>query len=114
MAGTKTTSGDLVNELTAINVNGRYDKIIERAKNNGYHDFKFDQNPDHPEYANCACPITQLVADLSFFPELKDLRQRVIQGEFDETPDEADKQMMRNWLKEDGEEGDALAKIIGL
>lgn len=76
----------------------KYKAIIERAAANGYHDFKYDKVPDHPEYDDCICPKSKLVDDLSEFPELSDLRKRVIHGEFDDDPDEIDHLEVRNIL----------------
>ncbi len=80
----------------------KYRAIIERAELNGYHDFKHDRIPDHPEYAECICPKMQLVMDLSKFPELADITRRVVDGEFDESPDPIDGEEMRKWLLDDG------------
>ncbi len=111
MKAKKTTSLELVQELTARNSNGKYDSIIERAKNNGYHDFKFDQNP---LYGDCICPKMELHGHLAAFPELSDIRDAVANGDYDETADEADKEMMREWLKDDGESGERMIDILGL
>ena len=92
----KSTNVDLVKELTERNTEGeekyegKYDKIIERAKENGYHDFKFDED----KYPDCICPKIDLVQDLSKFPELEDIRKGVINGDYDESPDDDDKKMM--------------------
>lgn len=109
----KTSNIHLAEELILRNTGNRYDALIERAKNNGYHDFKFDTVPGHPEYADCTCPKTQLVQDLDAFPELSDLRTRVMQGEFDDVADETDKDRMRNNLKQDGSY-EVLKDILGL
>lgn len=79
----------------------KYKAIIERAANNGYHDHKFDKIPGHPEYANTACPKMQLVQDLSFFPELNDIRSRAMDGEWDDPADGEDAEEMRGWLMDD-------------
>jgi len=84
---TKSTNKELVEELTERNTKGKYDALIERAKTNGYHDFKFDED----KYADCICPKTDLVNDLFAFPELADVRKDVINGVYDESPDEEDK-----------------------
>ena len=91
----------------------KYRAIIERAGNNGYHDFKHDKIPGHPEYGECVCPKVQLVSDLDEFPELEDIKQRVIHGEFDESSDETDQQEMRGWLIQDGAP-DALFEHLNL
>lgn len=76
----------------------KYRDIIVRALNNGYHDHKFDKIPGHPEYGKCVCPKVELFAHLSKFPELNDIRDRVVNGEFDEKPDAEDVEEMRGWL----------------
>jgi hypothetical protein len=79
----------------------KYKAIIERAANNGYHDHKFDKIPGHPEYGVTACPKMQLVSDLSAFPELNDIRQRVMDGEWDDHADAEDAEEMRGWLMDE-------------
>lgn len=79
----------------------KYKAIIERAANNGYHDHKFDKIPGHPEYADTACPKIKLVDDLSNFPELTDIRERVMDGEFDDDADKEDQEEIRGWLMDD-------------
>jgi len=79
----------------------KYQAIIERAVNNGYHDHKFDKIPGHPEYGETNCPKVQLVQDLFQYPELRDIRERVINGEFDDPADEEDAAEMRGWLMDD-------------
>jgi len=79
----------------------KYSAIITRASNNGYHDHKFHKIPGHPEYGECNCPKVQLVSDLDKFPELADIRKRVMNGEFDEPADAQDQEEMRGWLIED-------------
>lgn len=86
----KTTNVELVQELTERNTEGKYDKIIERAKDCGYHDFKMDDD----KYEDSIGPKIDLVNDLSKFPELEDIRQGVINGVYDESPDEEDKRKM--------------------
>lgn len=108
----KTTDIHLAEELILRNTGNKYDTLIARAKNKGYHDFKFCEIPEHPEYGECVCPKHQLVEDLLAFPELADIRTRVMNGEFDELADESDKESLRRILKEDGSEG--LIDILGL
>lgn len=91
----------------------KYRDIIVRAANNGYHDFKFDNIPGHPEYGNCICPKAQLVEDLSRFPELKDISRDVISGKYDEQADQLDQQHMRNMLIAD-DVPDAFFKMLNL
>lgn len=86
----KSTHIELVEELTKRNTEGKYDALIERAKNKGYHDFKFDEE----KYEDCICPKMDLAGDLSAFPELADIRNAVIGGEYDESPDDEDNAMM--------------------
>ncbi len=90
----------------------RYKAIIERAANNGYHDHKFDKIPGHPEYGDIDCPKIQLVADLALFPELSDIREAVINGEYDDPADAEDQEEMRGWLIRDGAP-DAMFKEMG-
>jgi hypothetical protein len=86
----KSSNVDLPAELAARNIDGKYDKLIERAKNNWYHDFK---NPDHVPDGKM-----QLIDDLSRFPELNDIRMAVMDGDYDDSPDAADKADMRKDL----------------
>lgn len=96
-----TTTKDLALILTERDcVN--YQHIIERASLNGYHDFKYDRIPGHPEYGDCTCPKEQLISDLSAFDELADIVQEVIDGRYDEAPDEEDRQVINDWLSKEG------------
>jgi hypothetical protein len=106
------TTKDLADILGPRNTNGKYDAIIDRAKNNGYHDHKFMKILDHPEYGECMCPKVQLITDLANFPELNDISARVMAGEFDEQADDDDIAEMRNWLICDGA-GDSLFQQMG-
>lgn len=90
----------------------KYKSIIERASLNAYHDFKFDQIPGHPEYGDTICPKIQLVEDLSRFPELNDIRKAVMDGEYDDAPDEVDDFSMRLVLIEQGTP-DAIFQLLG-
>lgn len=91
----------------------KYKHIIQRADLNGYHDFKHDKVPGHPEYADCIGPKAQLVSDLHPYPELADIMKRVMDGEFDESPDEEDTQELRqNGMDENWP--DSMFKAIGL
>lgn len=92
---------DLAIILSKRNIDHKYDAIIKRAANNGYHDFKFDTIIDHPEYGECISPKMQLVEDLSDFPELEDISEAVMGGDYDESADEKDELMMQHWLIED-------------
>ena len=86
----KSTNKELVTEMEAININGKLDKFIKQAKANFYHDYK---QPSH-----IACGKTLFMNESQNVPELKDLRNRVIDGEFDEEADENDKAEMRKDL----------------
>lgn len=90
----KSTNIELVNELIKRNTKGKYHAIIERARDKGYHDFKFDEE----KYPDCVCPKIDLVADLAKFPELEDIRKAVIDGEYDEEPDQEDHEMFANLI----------------
>jgi len=91
----------------------RYKAIIERASLNGYHDFKHDSIPGHPEYADCICPKVQLIEDLFQFPELSDIRERVIAGDFDDTADEIDNHNLSLILLDD-HAPDFMFEMVGL
>jgi len=77
--GDKTTSVDLVNILVERNRDGKYDKLINEARHNHFHDFK---SP-----LEISSPKTYLVECLSAFPELSDIIQEVINGVYDEPAD---------------------------
>lgn len=98
----KRPSKDLAEILTSRNISGKYDAIIERARNNGYHDHKFHKIPGHPEYGECDCPKIKLYQDLLQFPELQDIREQVLDGFFDDPADAEDIQEMRQDLLMDG------------
>ena len=111
---TRKTTKDIASILLQMPDPGKYQKIIDRAANNGYHDFKFDTIPDHPEYfEDCVCPKMKLVEDLNEFPELSHIRKDVIDGVYDESPDEDDNERSRAELMDDGA-GDAVFEVLGL
>jgi len=103
----KSTNKELVEELTALNVNGKYDHIIKEAMDGEYHDFKNEKY---------VCGKVQLVNELSLFPELSSIRAAVIDGKYDESPDEEDKKKMRQEIIENTspEKVDAFLKMLGL
>lgn len=107
------STSDLVRLLVSRNQNNRYDALIQRASNGGYHDFKFDTIEGHPEYGDCICPKTQLVHDLSIFPELADIRIDVMNGVYDDVADDEDVKRMQGWLIED-HANDKFFELIGL
>jgi hypothetical protein len=90
----------------------KYKALIERAALNGYHDFKHDRIPGHPEWAEDICPKMTLVDDLSQFPELSDIRDRAMNGEWDDTGDEEDAMVMRNMLMDENSPN-AMFKMLG-
>lgn len=93
MAYNKSTNKELVEDLLELDSN-KYSSIIERAKTNGYHDFKFDED----KYPDCICPKMDLAEDLSKFPELNSIRTAVINGDYDEAPDADDeKEILREF-----------------
>lgn len=100
-------------EILALRDKDKYANIINRAAVNGYHDFKFDSIPGHPEYAECNCPKMQLVDDLSKYPELSDVRNDVMNGVYDESADETDAHTMRLGLLDENT-GDSLFSTLGL
>lgn len=83
----KSTTKELVIELQALNKDGRLSNIISKASLGFYHDFKA---PEH-----VICGKTDFVNDSASFPELKELRRAVMNGDYDESPDEDDKADMR-------------------
>jgi len=99
-------------EILAARDPQKYKAIIERAAANGYHDFKHDVIPGHPEYGDTE-PKMQLIDDLNQFPELADIRERVIDGEFDDEADEEDQQRMRIELLND-DVPDVIFEQLGL
>lgn len=104
-------SKDLAGILTKLNP-VKYKDIIERAANNGYHDFKHHKIPGHPEYGECVGPKLQLATDLAQFPELSEIREQVIDGLYDESPDQDDQQEMMAILLEDNSP-DAFFRSMG-
>jgi len=86
---TKSTNKELVEELTLLNTEGKYDKIIARAKKNDYHDFKSDPDSDS------IGPKMDLVNDLVEFPELEEIRNAVMNGDYDEAPDAEDAEQLK-------------------
>lgn len=70
------THKDLPEILEQRNKDGRYTKLIKDAKNYNFHDFKSNEE---------AFPKMALAERLLEFPELKDVRDMVLQGKFDES-----------------------------
>ena len=106
----KSSMIDLPMVLETLNREGKYDHMINRAKEGGYHDFKFIELP---AYNDCICPKMELVDDLSEFPELSELRSAVIHGEYDDEADEEDKVALAKEL--DGVPmGEVIKKALGL
>jgi hypothetical protein len=103
----KATNTDLVDELTALNTDGRLDEIIAEARAGEYHDYK------NQKYA---CGKMALVEKLDAFPELGNIRLDVINGVYDESPDTDDKaQMKADLLKDMSPEAAAvMIKELGL
>jgi len=97
----KSTMIELPQELEALNKDGKYDEIIAEAKAGEYHDYK------NQKYT---CGKVAVVEKLNEFPELNHIRNAVINGDYDESPDEDDKEMMRKDLGDNPE----LAKLLGL
>ena len=96
----KSTMTDLPAELEARDAE-KYAEIISEAKAGEYHDFK---NNKH------ACGKVALAAELEQFPELHDIRQAVINSDYDEEMDEEDKARMREDFKDNPE----MLKQLGL
>ncbi len=72
----KLTDLDLVEELVARDVDGKYGPIIAKALQGHYHDFKHPPNVKEPK--------VDLVRDLKKFPELSDIMVDVLNCEYDE------------------------------
>lgn len=87
----RSTNVDLVEELKARNKDGRYDLLIHRASNYWYHDFKQPDDVPH-------LPKIQLINDLGPFPELADIREKVLEDVYDEPADENDMREMAKFL----------------
>lgn len=94
----KSTIIELVQELAERNSEGKYDEMIFEAQSGEYHDFKNNKY---------VCGKVELVNKLADFPELSDIRDAVIAGSYDESPDEEDKRKLREELG-DGPLADAL------
>ena len=103
----KNTMTDLVEELTALNKEGKYDEMITEAKAGEYHDYK------NQKYV---CGKMELVGKLGHFPELGHIKMKVMMGEYDESPDTSDKaSMMKDLVADMGEEkAGKFAKLLGL
>lgn len=84
----KTTNKDLVEILEAMNDPERYGRLIQNAKDLYYHDWKA------PEVV--FAPKVDLVNELSKYPELLHIRNQVIDGVFDEDPDELDLRILKS------------------
>jgi len=94
---------ELVEELEKSNPSNKYDEMIVEAKAGEYHDYKNEKY---------ACGKMALVSKLHAFPELANLRDRVINGEFDEEPDETDKTDLKEMLIKNNAEH--LIPMLGL
>lgn len=92
---------ELVSELEALNKDGKYDEMIAEAKAGEYHDYK------NKKYI---CGKLEIVNKLSNFPELNHIRQAIMDGDYDESPDEEDKAMLRKELENDPD----LLRELGL
>lgn len=88
----KSTMIELVQELEKRNTEGLYDEIIQEAKDGEYHDFKNDKY---------VCGKVALCEKLFKFPKLEDIRKQVVEGDYDESPDDEDKRQMISDLSRD-------------
>lgn len=96
----KSTNKELVADLIVRNASGKYNEMIDEAKAGEYHDFK------NLKYV---CGKVELINKLDKFPELSDIREAVVNGEYDESPDEKDKVMIKQDLIDSmGEEKAAI------
>lgn len=87
----KSTDKELVIELIIRNKQGRYDELIHMAVARYFHDFK---SPDDGP----AGDKLLLVEILSKFPELADIRKAVIDGVYDEAPDDEDSKKLEELI----------------
>jgi hypothetical protein len=87
----KSTDRELVIALVKRNYNGRYDQIIHMAVSRWFHDFKA---PDEAPAGEKGL----LLEILSKFPELNDIREEVLNGVYDESPDDDDKKELSDLL----------------
>lgn len=94
------TMTTLVEELEELNTDEKYNQLIANAKSGRYHDYK---NPD-----DVPCGKIELVRDLDSYPELADIRAKVIDGYYDEEADEEDKEAMRESIPQ------SMWKALGL
>jgi hypothetical protein len=105
----KTTNKDLVLELSKLDQMGELRPIIINAIKNKYHCFK----------SEVAAPKHELVKDLNDainkfkHPGLNQIKQAVINGVYDERPDQQDIKDMSAWLQEENAP-DILYDILGL
>lgn len=89
---TKSTMVELVEELRKLPKSAEIDFMIQEALAGEYHDFK------NEKYACGKVESATRLDALGFH----DLANRIKQGEFDEQPDEADRAMLRQTLRENG------------
>jgi hypothetical protein len=103
----KSTLTDLVVELTALNPDGELNDIIAEAQAGEYHDYK------NTKYI---CGKVELVNKLAAHERCKFIRAAVINGDYDESPDEEDKALMRKDIMENMPETSAkqMLKSLGL
>ena len=94
----KDTRTDLVTELQKVEQTPLVLRIIEEAKAGEFHDFK------NKKYVCGKIALVGLLREAG----IEWLRQRVIDGEFDETADEEDKAELRKGLTP------AMQKALGL
>lgn len=71
---TKSTNKDLVELLQQRNTGNKYDQLIQNALAGMYHDWKSEE----------ATPKMLLREHLGAFPELNDIAEMVMKGDFDE------------------------------
>lgn len=105
----KSTNRDLVLELSKLDQMGELRPIIINALKNKYHDFK----------SSVVAPKQELVKDLNDainkykHPGLNQIKQAVINGVYDERPDEQDIKDMSEWLQQENAP-ESLYDILGL
>lgn len=103
----KDTRIHLVAELEKLPQSALRDQVIAEAKAGEFHDYK------NRKYACGKVAVTHLLTALNAL----ELAERVRAGEFDETADEEDKEMMRKDILANTKseaEAKAMFKVLGL
>lgn len=106
----KSTITDLPNDIREVLPNSEQNvfvkEIIAQAERGNFHDFKDEV------YVFSKLALIKMLDD-SGEPALKPIREAVINGDYDESPDAEDKAMMKkDWLENGGTE-ETYRKMFG-